>query len=123
MLPASPVPELTAETEAPLSIVIRAARTLMLPPVPLASLSVKRPLPWPVRARDPVAFTVSVPPPDPAGAGPFIIRVYASSSSAGAPGVQNGGKCAQAIASVLAAGFQLFNVTNSTYGPQYTLIK
>ena len=61
--------------------------------------------------------------PDPAGAGPYIIRVFASSSSAGAPVVQNGGECAQAIASVLAAGFQLFNVTNSAYGPQYALIK
>ena len=62
--------------------------------------------------------------PDPAGAGPYIIKVFASSSSTGAPVVQNGGECAQAVASVLAAGFQLDNVTtNPTYGPQYTLTK
>jgi len=61
--------------------------------------------------------------PDPAGAGPYIIRVYASSSSAGAPAVENGGECAQALASVLAAGFQLDNVAITPYGPQYTLIK
>jgi len=62
--------------------------------------------------------------PDPAGNGPFIIRVFASSSSAGAPVVSSGGECAQAIASVLAAGFQLNNVEiNLTYGPLYTLIK
>lgn len=61
--------------------------------------------------------------PDPAGAGPYIIRVFASSSSAGAPGVESGSQCAQAVGSVLAAGFQLANVTISPYGPQYTLIK
>lgn len=62
--------------------------------------------------------------PDPAGAGPYIIRVFASSGSAGAPAVQNGSECAQALASVLAAGFQLDNVAIiSPYGPQYTLIK
>lgn len=60
---------------------------------------------------------------DPAGAGPYIIRVFSSSSSAGAPVVQNGSECAQAIASVLAAGFELDNVAISPYGPQYTLIK
>ena len=61
--------------------------------------------------------------PDPAGAGPWIIRVFASSSSAGAPSVPSGGDCAQAVASVLAAGFQLDNVAISSFGPQYTFIK
>src|SRR5262245_38808599 len=42
--------------------------------------------------------------PDPTGSGPYMIRVFTSSSSAGAPVVPNGGECAQAVASVLAAG-------------------
>jgi hypothetical protein len=62
--------------------------------------------------------------PDPAVGGPYIISVSVSSSSAGAPVVPNGGECAQAIASVLAAGFQLDNVLMSPSGQtQYTLIK
>ena len=60
----------------------------------------------------------------PEGGGPVSIIVYGSSSSAGAPVVQNGSDCAQALASVLAAGFQLDNTITSPYGwPQYTLIK
>jgi len=62
--------------------------------------------------------------PDPALGGPYILTVFLSSSSAGAP-IVNGGECAQAIASVLAAGFQLNNVAMSPNygGPIYTLIK
>jgi hypothetical protein len=60
----------------------------------------------------------------PEGGGPISIIVFGSSSSTGAPVVQSGSECAQALASVLAAGFQLDNVTTSPYGgPQYTLIK
>jgi hypothetical protein len=58
----------------------------------------------------------------PEGGGPIVLQVFASSSSPGAP-VPAGSECAQALASVLAAGFQLNNVVVSAYGPQYTLIK
>ena len=51
------------------------------------------------------------------------ILVYGSSSSAGAPAVSVGSECAQALASVLTAGFQLSTVTNAFSGVQYTLIK
>jgi hypothetical protein len=60
----------------------------------------------------------------PEGGGPTSITVFGSSSSAGAPVVQSGSECAQALASVLAAGLQLDNVTTSPFGMlQYTLIK
>ena len=61
-VPASPVPELAAETQAPLSMVILAAPTLISPPVPLASLSVKKASAGAGEGDRPVAFTVTVPP-------------------------------------------------------------
>ena len=60
----------------------------------------------------------------PEGGAPPVILVYGTSSSEGAPVVQNGSQCAQALASVLAAGFQLFSVTISPFAvTEYTLIK
>ena len=55
------------------------------------------------------------------GANPPIL-VLSSSSSVGAPVVLPGSECAQALASVLTAGFQLSNVAGGM-GVQYTLIK
>lgn len=53
------------------------------------------------------------------------IIVQRSSSSAGAPAVPAGpgNGCAQGLASVLAAGFQLSSNVNAGMGVQYTLIK
>ena len=50
------------------------------------------------------------------------ILVYSSSSSTGAPAVPVGSECAQALASVLTAGFELSSVTPGLSGVQYTLI-
>ena len=51
------------------------------------------------------------------------ITVQRSSSSAGAPAVPVGSECAQALASVLTAGFQLSSNVTAGMGVQYTLIK
>ena len=56
---------------------------------------------------------------------PPPITVHSSSSSAGAPMVAagNGSSCAQALASVLSAGFQLTSNVVAGMGVQYTLVK
>jgi len=60
----------------------------------------------------------------PIGSSPYSVLVQGVSRSGGGPAVQVGSECAQAVASVMSAGYRIRNVgTLSIYGgTQYTLI-
>ena len=60
----------------------------------------------------------------PIGSPPYNVTVQGVSRSGGGPTVQVGGECAQAVASVMSAGYQLrdVGVLNFFGGVQYTLI-
>ena len=60
----------------------------------------------------------------PIGSPPYTLTVAGVSRSAGGPAVQVGAECAQAVASVLSAGFQLRDVADLTIfnTVQYTMI-
>ena len=59
----------------------------------------------------------------PIGSAPFNVTVEGVSRSGGGPAVQVGGECAQALASVMSAGFRLRDVAVHNFaGVLYTLI-
>ena len=59
----------------------------------------------------------------PIGSAPYNVTVAGVSHSAGGPAVQVGGECAQALASVMSAGFRLRDVeVLNVGGVQYTLV-
>ena len=59
----------------------------------------------------------------PIGSAPFLVTVEGFSRSGGGPAVQVGGECAQALASVMSAGFRIRDVAVHGYaGVLYTLI-